>query len=156
MFCSIISHSRGACEQQSTSCRAAGASPGPGHSHLLLLPVPPHPLWHSSLSAHTATAWAGLGSSPQNPHPRKLCPLAEPHAPGLQHLTFAPTGKAKPPAGKNSHLGESILSHTHFLLFHATGQNPKPATSLHLWLGNNTGSFPDKCQLYSNRMPIRV
>lgn len=64
--------------------------------------------------------------------------------------------ESKPPAGKNSHLGEGILSHTHFLLFHATAQNPKPATSLHSWLGNQTGSFSDKWQLYSNRMPIRV
>lgn len=152
MFCSSISHSRGVCELQSRSCRAAGASPGPGYFHLLLLPVPPHPFWHSP-SAHTATLWAGSRSSHQNPHPRKLCPLAEPAAPGLQPLTFATTGKARPPAGKNSHLGQSISHMLHIIP--ATTQNPNPATGLDSWLGTQRGSFSAKGKLYSNKMPMQ-
>lgn len=110
-----------------------------------------------------------VAQDPQCPHShtmsrfRELTPKSPPQeavppflsAPDLQPLRLATTGQARPPAGKSSHLGESILSHTH-LTVHATAHNPKPATDLDLWLGNQTWSFSAKCQLYSNRMPIRV
>lgn len=115
MFCSSISHSTGAWERQSRSCRAAGASPSLGHSHLLLLPVTPHPLWHRIPSAHTATLWAGSGSSPQNPHPRKLCPLFS--VPLICSLwDLLPQGKQDPQQAK-APTWERVSYLTHILLF---------------------------------------
>lgn len=155
MLYSSISHSRGVCELQSTSCRAAGASPGPGHSHLLLLPVPPHPGTAAPVptqphrgqvqGAHPKTPTLGSCAPWQNPVPL-VC--------SLWHSL--PRGKQDPQQVKTpTHMGERA-SHTHLARFHATAHNPNPATGLNSWLGNRTGSFSAKCKFYSNRMPIRV
>lgn len=89
------------CELQGSSGR-----PWPG-----LLPPPLLPL-HSP-SAHTALPGAGSGSSPQESPSWKDTHFAEPGLPGLQLLTSAPPLRARTPAGKSSHLGQSISHPLH-------------------------------------------
>lgn len=120
------------------------------------------PFSHSSPRAHTTTQWAGSGSLPQNHHPRKTCTLAEPGLPGPQLLTLATPVKARIPAGRSSHVGDSI-SHP----LHASPWSSSKPKSGHRsrgdqcqcsysWLGNQIGSFSAKCKFYLNWMPIRV
>lgn len=89
-----------------------------------------------------------------------MCTSAEPGLPGLQLLTLATPVKARPPGGKNSHLGESI-SHP---LCTVPCNSPKPKSSHRCrggqcscsWLGNQIGSFCAKCKFYLNWMPTGV
>lgn len=95
------------------SCRAAGASPA--HSHLLLLPVPPHLCGTAAPGPPQPPPMGRFRGLTPKPPPQEAVPLGRAQCPCSAASDICTTGKARPPAGQNSHLGESISSHTHFI-----------------------------------------
>lgn len=148
--CRNISYSKGV---QGASCRAAGASSGQGCSHLPRL-------LHHQPSAHTTTPWAGSGSLPQKSPSEKDTHFGRTGSPWAAAPDVAMPAKARTPAGKSSHLGQSISHPLHAV----PCKSSKPKSShrsrgdrcSYSWLGNQTGSVFAKYMFYLNWMPIRV